>query len=195
MSAAGKVCTGYSSPFVAKYAESSGTVSYSNGQELARGVGIDIQITTTDGVVFYANNGAAESANGIFQSGQATLTVDGLFTAAERLIMGLAAADTDGFINYDDDQDTPYVGIGVVGRFMSDGVTTYLPIILPKCKFNIPNRTMQTSEDTVNFQPQELVAQILRDDTAKHRWIRIDGTDETSESAAIAKIKTAFSIS
>ena len=193
MSAAGKVCTGYSSPFVAKYAESNGTVSYTSGQELARGVGIDIQITTTDGVVFYANNGAAESANGIFQSGQATLTVDGLFAAAERLIMGITAADSDGFTNYDDDQDAPYVGIGVVGRFMSDGVTSYTPFILPKCKFNIPNRTMQTSEDTVNFQSQELVAQILRDDSAKHKWIRVGG-DETSESAAIAKIKTAFSI-
>ena len=193
MSAAGKVCTGYSSPFVALYAESSGTVSYSSGQELARGVGIDIQITPTDGVIFYANNGAAESANGIFQSGQATLTVDGLFAAAERLIMGISAADSDGFTNYDDDQVAPYVGIGVVGRFMSDGVTSFTPFILPKCKFNIPNRTMQTAEDTVNFQSQELVAQILRDDSAKHKWIRVGG-DETSESAAIAKIKTAFSI-
>lgn len=193
MSASGKVCTGYSSPFVAKYTNSGSTVTYSDGQELARGVGIDVQITTTDGVVFYANNGAAESANGVFQSGEATLTVDGLFITAEKLIMGLPTAANDGFTDYGDAQVTPYVGIGVVGRFMSDGVTSYTPYILPKCKFNIPNRTMQTAEDTVNFQTQELTAQILRDDTADHKWFRVGG-DETTEAAAIAKIKTFLSI-
>lgn len=198
MSAAGKVCTGYSSPFVAEYEATAGTggavnVSYSNGQELARGVGIELQITTTDGVVFYANNGAAESANGKFQSGKANLTVDGLFIAAERLIMGLGEAAQDGFTDYDDDQEPPYIGLGVVGRFMSDGVTTYTPFILPKIKFSVPNRTMNTSENTVNFQTQALEADILRDDTAKHKWLRVGG-DETTEAAAIAKIKTFLNI-
>lgn len=198
MSAAGKVCTGYSSPFVAKYAAAAGqggtvTVTYSNGMELARGVGIDLQITTTDGVVFYANNGAAESANGKFQNGTANVTVDGLFMTAERLIMGLPTAATDGFTDYGDDQETPYVGLGVVGRFMSDGVESWTPFILPKIKFNIPNRQMNTAEETVNFQTQELTAQILRDDTENHKWLRVGG-DETSEAAAIAKIKTFLSI-
>lgn len=194
MAAAGKVCTGYSSPFVAKYAASNGTVTYSEGMELARGVGIDVAITTTDGNVFYANNGAAESANGVFQSGEATLTVDGLFMTAEKLIMGLPTAGTDGWTKYGDSQEAPYVGIACVGRFMSDGVTTYTPYVLTKAKFNIPNRAMQTAEESgVNFQTQELTAQVLRDDTTDHDWFWVGG-DETTEAAAIAKIKTLFNI-
>ena len=34
----GRIITGFSKPYVAKYAESSGTVTYSDGMVLARGV-------------------------------------------------------------------------------------------------------------------------------------------------------------
>lgn len=197
MSAAGKVCTGFSSVFVAKYAAATSqgvtTITYSDGQELGRGVGFDLQITTTNGLIFYANNGAAESADGEFQSGNANITIDGLLAAAERMIMGLAAEDNDGFLNYGDAKQTPYVGVGVVGRFMSDGVTSYTPFILPKTKFQIPNRNMQTQEQTINFQTQQLTTEIFRADDADHRWMKVGG-DETTEAAAITKIKTFLSI-
>ena len=46
--AAGYVTTGFSLPYVAKYAASGTTVTYSNGQKLARGVSATVTPTSTN---------------------------------------------------------------------------------------------------------------------------------------------------
>lgn len=193
MSAAGKVLTGFSLPYVALYNHSGTTVTYSSGQKLARGVSVSIEPESGDENNFYADNIAAESSPGVFTNGTATLTVDGLLAAAERLIMGLPEADAQGFMHYGDDMSIPYVGIGFICRYQSDGVTTYTPVILRKCRFTSPGTDANTQEEEIDWQTQELTAAILRDDTAKHDWKYVGG-DEVSETAAEAKIKSVFSI-
>lgn len=76
--AAGKVITGFSKPYVAVYSASGGTVTYSKGRELARGVGVSTDYEVGDSNPFYANNVEAENVPGVFTGGTATLTVDGL---------------------------------------------------------------------------------------------------------------------
>lgn len=193
MSAAGKVLTGFSLPYVALYGHSGTTVTYSSGQKLARGVSVSIEPESGDENNFYADNIAAESSPGVFTNGTVTLTVDGLLAAAERLIMGLPAADNEGFMHYGDDMSIPYVGIGFICRYMSDGVTTYTPVILRKCRFTSPGTDANTQAEEIDWQTQELSAAILRDDTAKHDWKYVGG-DEADEAAAEAKIKAVFSI-
>lgn len=193
MSAAGKVLTGFSLPYVALYGHSGTTVTYSSGQKLARGVSVSIEPESGDENNFYADNIAAESSPGVFTNGTVTLTVDGLLAAAERLIMGLPTADAQGFMHYGDDMSIPYVGIGFICRYMSDGVTTYTPVILRKCRFTSPGTDANTQGEEIDWQTQELSAAILRDDTAKHDWKYVGG-DEADEAAAEAKIKTVFSI-
>ncbi len=194
MSAAGKVLTGFSLPYVALYAHSGTTVSYSSGQKLARGVSVSIEPESGDENNFYADNIAAESSPGVFTNGTVTLTVDGLLAAAEKLIMGLPTADQQGFMHYGDSMEIPYVGIGFVCRYQSDCVVTYTPVILRKCRFTSPGTEANTQEEEIDWQTQELSAAILRDDSATHDWKYVGG-DEVSEAAAEAKIKTAFSIS
>lgn len=189
--AAGKVTIGFSKPYVAIYDPS--TQEYSNGQILARGVGVSAEIESSDDNIFYADNVAAESDAGRFTGGTVTLTVDGLFAAAEKLIMGLPTAGSDGFMAYDDDQAIPYVGIGFVVRYMSDGVETYTPFVFTKTKFTQIPIDANTMEDEIDWQTQELEATIMRGDDAKHTWKLVGGA-ESSESAAEAKIKTKFGI-
>lgn len=195
MSANGRVCTGFSKPYVAKYANSGTTITYSSGQVLARGVSVDIEPNTADNDnIFYADNVAAEAVGGTFTGGTLTLTVDGLLDAAEKLLYGLPTAGADGLVPYDDDMNIPYVGIGFVARFMSDNETTYVPVILTKCRFAEPKMEAQTQGEEIDWQTQELSANILRDDSAKHVWKYV-GAGQSSESAAEAKIKTKFNIS
>lgn len=193
--AAGKVCTGFSLPYVALYSASSNTVSYSSGQKLARGVSVTATPETTDDNNFYADNILAESAAGEFTGGTINLTVDGLLAAAERMIMGLPAANTtDGFTHYGDDQQIPDVGIGFIARYQSGGVVSYTPIIFPRAAFNLIENNAETQEDSIDWQTQELTATIKRAEDANRNWKYVGG-DETSEAAAEAKIKTFFSIS
>lgn len=195
--AAGRVMTGFSLPYVALYTASGSTVTYSQGQRLARGVQVSIEAEAEDDNIFYADNISAESAPGIFTSGTATFTVDGLKLAAEQLIMGIPAADTQGvtagFIHYGESLTIPYVGVGFICRYMEDGVTTYVPYILTKCRFVTPGVDAQTATETIEWQTQEITATLLRDDTTNHDW-KLVGSEESTEAAAEAKIKAIFNI-
>lgn len=193
MSAAGKVLTGFSLPYVALYSHTGTTVNYASGQKLARGVNVSIEPESGDENTFYADNIAAESSPGVFTNGTVTLTVDGLLQAAERLIMGLPAVDAAGFAHYGDGMEIPYVGIGFVCRYQSDSEVSYTPVILRKCRFISPSTEAATQEEEIDWQTQELEATILRDDTATHDWKYVGG-ELATEAAAEAKIKTAFNI-
>ena len=191
--AAGRILTGFSLPYVALYSAAGNTVTYSSGQRLARGVSVSIEAEAEDDNIFYADNISAESAAGIFTSGTATFTVYGLKLAAEQLIMGIPAADSEGFIHYGESLTIPYVGVGFICRYMEDGVTSYVPVILTKCRFVTPGIDAATATETIEWQTQELTASLLRDDTTNHDW-KLVGGEQTTEAAAEAKIKTLFAI-
>ena len=190
--ASGKVCTGFSKPYVAVYSNTGTSVSYSNGMELARGVNVTITPESSDNNNFYANNVAAESANGQFTGGTVDLTVDGLLTAAEKLIMGLPAA-VDGWTAYGASQAVPHVGLGFIVRYQSEGTVTYVPFVLPKVIFNTIGTEAATQEDEIDWQTQSLTAQIKRDDTADQNW-KLVGTDYSSEALAEAALKAKLGI-
>lgn len=202
--AAGQVVTGFSFPVVALYQNSGGTVSYTNGMDLARGVSVDPDIETTgDDNDFGANNRAAESAPKRFRRGTLALTVDGVFRAVEHLIMGIPEADITTvavgeseveFTDYGDAQDIPYVGVGVIVRSMSNGVEIFRPWIYPKLRFAQFTVPAATEEDDIDWQTTDLEATILRDDTAKHNWQRV-GQPLATELEAYNAIRTVLGMS
>lgn len=186
--AAGRVITGFSKPYVAKYVNESGNVSYTDAMQLARGVDVSISANGSVDNIFYADNQAAETAAVGFVDGTLSLTCDGLKDTARNLIMGLTAG-TD-WTDYNDDQQIPYVGIGFVMRAVEDGVQSYIPVIFTKTMFNVPNENASTQEASINYQPENLTAQIFRDDTVKHTWKKV-GKACATEAEAVTKI-TAF---
>lgn len=187
----GRVLTGFSMPWVALYANSGGTISYSGGMPLARGVSVSLDVETSDDNDFYADNVLAETDNQGFSSGTVTLTVDGLKDAARKLIMGITASRTAGqveFEQYDDTQAIPYVGVGFVARYMEDGVTSYVPYILNKVKFNPEGLEAATQEEDIDWQTTELEGSIMRDDSTAHAW-KLIGAAQTTEAAAVDAYK------
>ena len=196
MAVNGRVITGFSKPYVAKYAASGSTVSYSDEMVLARGVSVSLDIESSDDNNFYADNQVAESASGVFSSGTVTLTVDGTKAAARRLIFGLPAASTAtgsaGLVLYGDSMVVPDVGIAWVARYMSEGVTSYVPQIIPKAKFQLPTKEAETQEDEIDWQTEELVATIMRDDSDNHTWFIDSDTSYATEADAVAAIEAFF---
>lgn len=192
MSVMGRVITGFSKPYVAVYKNNNGTISYDDAQILARGVSVSLDIESSDDNKFYADNQTAESASGAFTDGTVTLTVDGTLAAARRLIFGLPAADSDGLVKYGDGMEVPDVGIAYVVRYMSEGVTHYVPQIIPKAKFNLPTKEAATQEDEIDWQTEELTAVIMRDDSSDHTWFIDSDTTYSTEAAAEAIITSFF---
>lgn len=190
---AGKVATGFSYPYVARYNVNEGVISFSDAMELARGVSVNVSPTTSDSNKFYANNQEAESGPNRFTGGTATLTVDGLLVAAERFIMGLPAAGEDGWTDYGDSAVIPYVGIGYIARYMSGGVESFTPTILVKTKFQQINSDLATQEEEIDWQTQELTADLFRGDNTNHSWKYL-GADFATEAEALAALRTKLGI-
>ena len=195
----GRVITGYSMPKVAVYSYEGNAVTYSGLMALARGVSVAMDVETSDSSDFYADNVLAESAGGRFTGGTVTLTVDGLKDAARKAIQGLptetnltVGSEQVKVLEYDDRQAAPYVGIGFVVRYMENGITSYVPVVLTKCVFDVDTIEAETQEDAIDFQTSELTATIARDDTANHTWRRI-GEGQTTEAKAVAVIDAMLS--
>lgn len=193
--AAGRVVTGFSKPYVAKYNVSSeGVISYTNGMVLARGVSVSLDTESSDSNIFYADNTMAEEISGEFTGGTCTLTVDGLLMSAEKMIMGLPEADETGWSTYDDRQTQVFVGIGYIVRYMSGNVVSYVPNILVKGKFDQIKEEAQTQGEEIDWQSKELSAELFRADDANHSWRKI-GAEYETEALAEAALKTALGIS
>lgn len=190
---AGKVATGFSFPYVAKYAANEGAITFSDAMELARGVSVNVSPTTSDANKFYANNQEAESGPNRFTGGTATLTVDGLLVAAERFVMGLPAAGEDGWTAYGDSAQIPYVAIGYIARFMSGGQESFTPTILVKTKFQQINSDYATQEEEIDWQTQELTADLFRGDDLNHSWKYL-GSDYATEAEALAALRTKLGV-
>lgn len=199
----GRVITGYSKPYVARYNVSDNAVTYSDGMPLARGVSVSIEPESGDGNDFYADNVTAESVGGTFTGGTLTLTVDGLKDEARKLVMGIVTENTVTVgtgttssvkvYDYDDQQVAPYVGVGFIVRYMENGVTTYVPHVITKAVFSPEGLEAATQEEDIEFQTTDLEATIMRDDTQNHRWQRV-AEAQTTEALAEAVIRAILGI-
>lgn len=188
----GRVGTGLSDIVVALYANSGATVSYTGFQKLARAVAVSFSPETTDSNNFYADNLVAETAGAMFNGGEATFTVDGLLETASKMVFGLPAPEQVGGVdvyNYGDSANPPFVGVGFIVRYMSAGVESFVPVVLTKARFNLPTEDANTMEDTIDWQTQELTAQVYKDDSANHNWKRV-GTAQATQAAAYAVLQS-----
>lgn len=183
----GRVIDGFSKPYFAIYSASGTTVTYSTPTPIARGVEVSLSPESSEDNNFYADNVVAESLNGVFTGGTVTLTCDTPLPAALRAMRGLPAAGDDGWTADGENASAPYLGIGYIVRYMSDGVVTYQPTVIAKCKLNLPEESAATQEDEVEFQTNDLVFNMMRDDTANKNWRHI-GAEVSTEAAAEAAL-------
>lgn len=194
MAANGRVITGFSKPYIAKYVNTAGTITYTEGMILARGVSVGLAPETATDNDFYADNVLAESVNGIFTGGTATLTVDGLNPPARAMAQGLPTAGSDGWTADGEATEPPYLGVGYIVRYMSGGETIYVPTVLAKTRLSIPAEDAATQEAEIAFQTTALEFTLMRDESEAHNW-RYIGADFTTEAAAEAALRTKLGIS
>ena len=179
--ASGQVVTGFSFPQVALYSASGGIVTHTGVRNLARGVSINPQITVANGGnILYLNNRASERGKPHFRTGTLGVGVDGLRVASEKMIMGIPEESSETveignnqsveFYTYDDDQNVPYVSLGVVVQLQSNGEVYFIGFVYTKLQFDQFDVPATTEGQEIDWQTQNLTAQILTDDTARHAW-------------------------
>ena len=191
MSAAGKVCIGFSLPYVAKYSANGGSPTYSGGRKLARGVEVSIEPSSSSDNSFCCDNLVAETDAGIFTGGDLMLTVDGLLLEAEQMITGAPEPEEFSYgegkkakiLKHGSKNNPPYFGVGYIAKYRSDGVDTFVPTILRKVRFDAPKSAAKTMEDCISWQTQALSGKLARDVSADHDWKWVVEDQATEEGA------------
>lgn len=190
----GRVRVGFSLPYVATYVNTSGTITYTGGMRLARGVEVSLSPEYSDSTDFYADNSVQESEAGTFTGGTVTLTCDDPLAAAKALIEGTPSADTNGWVKHGDSISKPYVGLGWIVEYVSAGVHSWVPTIVRKAKLASIGDEASTREDGVEYQTIAMEFNLHRDDSADHEWKWVNEAGFETEALAEAALKTALGI-
>lgn len=194
MSAYGRVRVGFSLPYVATYVNTDGTISYTDGVRLARGVNVSLSPEMSDNSDFYADNSKQESEGGTFSGGSVTLTCDDPLAAAKALIEGTPSADTDGWVAHGDSASRPYVGLGWIVKYLSDGEYTYVPTIVRKARLASMSDEAATAEDGTEYQTSDMEFTLFRDDSSNRDWKWVNEAGFATEALAEAALQTALGI-
>lgn len=194
--AAGRVCVGYSDPYVALYGCEGENVTFTDGRRLARGVSVSIAPEAAAENDFYADNELAESETGHISGGTMSLTVDGLHQAAERFVYGLPEPEdvsygdnkTAKITKYPSAMEIPYTGVGVVVHYKSKGASICVPVIVLKNKFKAPTTEAATKGKETAWQTQTIETTFMPDDTSEPSWKWV-GEDCATRAEAVAILK------
>ena len=192
---------GLSKPYYAKYSNAGSVVTYSEGGVMGKAVEANIEIETSEDNNLYADNTIAETDK-TFTGGTLTLSTDELSQEVAKAMLGVTETPITGITGvtdeeaseliWNDDQMTPYLGIGMIIKKMVAGVIKWRAVVLTKVMFNIPADAATTQGESIEWQTPELSGTIMRDDTAKHTW-KTEATF-TTEAQAEAYIKNRLSI-
>lgn len=192
---------GVSKPFFAKYNANNGNPTYTDGGSMGKLTQVDVKIESTEDNKFHADNAVAESET-TFKNGLLTLSPDDLSPEISAAILGIvtqAITDIDGVTDkdvveliFDDDQASPYLGVGFIIKKQKNQVNKWRAIVLTKVVFSIPPDAAVTQGETIEWQVPELTAAIMRDESPKRRWKR-EATFST-EDQAVAYIKARLNI-
>lgn len=187
---------GLKKPYYALYSNSGSNVSYSGGDVAGKYTKINLQLEEGDDNVFYADDGEAEEEPG-FAGGTVTATTDDLRPAIAEVLLGLQreaialsglTTENPAWLDFDDNQNRPFVGLGGIITKRVGHETKFQAFAFPKIKFRNPNMEVTTRGKEIEWQVQDLVADISRSDAAGHKWYRMSTfLDTESDAEAIVK--------
>lgn len=174
--------TGLSKPYCAVYNYADSAVTYSGLVSMGKAREANIVINSASDNDLYGDNGIAETDRR-FQSGTITLRTTDLSQEVSALILGItptALGAIDGItdtdvkeLNFDDDMDQPYLGVGFIIRKRVDGEDKWRAVLLTRVMFAVPEDAATTEENgTISWQVPTITGTILRDETAKRCWKR-----------------------
>ena len=178
---------GLSKPIIALYNAESTEVSYSDVVVIGKAIKLDMALEEQEDRVVYGDCGPVEACNE-FCGGTITLGTDELSPDAMTKTLGTVTDNIGGvnWIVFNDDQETPYVGLGAIAKKQVNGAIKFVAIIYPKILFQNFYEALVTQGETVEWNTPEIEAILMRDDTEKHEWRRISEPLETETEAESA---------
>lgn len=154
-----------------------GDESYGAPKRLAKAISAEISVELAEAIL-YADDGPAETVKE-FSKGTVSLGVDDIGTEAAAVLTG-AAVDANGVLVASSEDVGKYVAIGFRAK-KANGKYRYF--WLYKVRFSVPNTSLNTKGESVEFSTPTIEGTVLRrnkaNEAGKHPWkaeITDDGT-------------------
>ncbi len=147
----------------AKVNETNTDVTYDKGMVMSNAIKADVSIEINEAKL-YADDRIVENIKE-FKSGKVSLNGDNLTYAVQSLILGhtLETLQNGEKLIAKGDDDGAFVGVGFYATTIKGGVRKYRAIWLRKVKFGIPNESLETKGDAINFQTPTIEGTVLTD--------------------------------
>ena len=176
-------------PWVAKYNNINGVISYSEGVKLAKTTEFSAEPDDAgDNNDFYADNAITETDRSGSGSGTIKNSIDHFSTGGSRLLLNvqenvltIKEKEVTELV-YDDDTNPGYLGYGIIIKKRKNGADLWRAVVYTKIMYSIPADAATTQGENIEWQVEELNATYMRDDSAKRRWKR-ESTFESVEDA------------
>lgn len=178
---------GLSKPIIGLYHVEGAEVSYSDVAVVGKATKLDMTLEKQEEGIVYGDRGPVEACNE-FCGGTIALGTDELSPDAMTKTLG-ATTDNIGGVNwivFNDNQETPYVGLGAIMKKRIGGATKWVALVFPKILFQNFDEALVTQGETIEWNTPEIKAILMRDDTEKHEWRRISEPLDTEEKAEAA---------
>lgn len=187
---------GLSKPYFAIYSNDGPAVSYSGGGLMGKYTQLNMSLNDSGSDNnFYADNGIDETGAAQFAGGTLGMTTNNLLVAISQKILGTQVSSVTGiqglqtvgakWEHYDDRQSAPFLGVGGIYKHQVGGQIKYQAVIFPKVKCTTPSQDATTQGDSIEWQVDEITAQINRDDTPNHEWRRVSSLLDSEQDAEI----------
>ena len=160
---------GLSIPVFGKYNNNAGTVTYKEGMINPHAVSYTVAIESGENNPLRADNRIVENDKQRFSSGTLTLETDDLVQEVSEFLLGVkevektyAEGKTVKTLVYDDEQEAPALGFGIIEEHQNDDVTQYKAVMLKKVTFNIPEDAATTRGEKIEWQTRTISGNIER---------------------------------
>lgn len=142
---------------------------------IGKAIHAELTLDNTEPETLRADDVDAESLT-VFSGATLTLQVDELTIPTAKSILGLwAAPSTSGKIVFAADAQAPRLTLAMLVKKMIGGSIKWRCICFPRVQFQIPDYSIDTQGETVNFQTPELTAKVYKDDNGEwQEWCDFD---------------------
>jgi hypothetical protein len=190
---------GLSIPVFGKYNEMpDGNVVYTHGMINPHAVSYAISPESSDANPLYGDNQIIENDKQVFSSATLSLETDDLVQEVSEFILGAKVVKrtygldkTVSSLVFDDEQDSPALGFGIIEEHQNDDKTTYKAVILKKTIFNLPEDTATTRGQSIEWQTKTIEGSVQRsaevNEFGNHPWK--ETADFAKESEAVEFLK------
>lgn len=146
-------------PRYAKYNESNGNETYTDGAALGKAIKIDYNPNVPDNVA-YADDDVAEEDHGVIE-GDLSLDTTDVSDENYSTLLG-HSTNSDGEIVANEADNSIYVGFAFYARKIVNGVSHWRAIFFPKVIFTEPSESMETKKKDLAFGSHTLPGKIRK---------------------------------